>query len=66
MWLKEGWEWNPFTGDKEIAGPELMRAAMEGNIAWDDAGGMRITDAPYGIASPTRSITKIGTSKVAE
>ncbi|KAF8854091.1 DNA glycosylase, partial [Acephala macrosclerotiorum] len=44
MWLKEGFEWDPFTGDKEVASPELMRAAMEGRIAWDDQGGMRIID----------------------
>lgn len=44
MWLKEGFEWNPFTGAKEVASPELLRAAMEGRIAWDDRGGMRILD----------------------
>jgi methyl-CpG-binding domain protein 4 len=44
MWLKEGFEWDPFTGEKEVAGEELMRAALEGRIAWDDAGGMRILD----------------------
>jgi hypothetical protein len=46
MWLKEGFEWDPFTGEKEVAGEELMRAAMEGRIAWDDKGGMRILDVP--------------------
>ncbi|KAN0122722.1 hypothetical protein V8E51_001048 [Hyaloscypha variabilis] len=46
MWLKEGFEWDPFTGDKEAARPQLMRAAMEGRIAWDDQGGMRILDEP--------------------
>ncbi|KAI9640769.1 hypothetical protein NHQ30_010609 [Ciborinia camelliae] len=44
MWLKEGFEWDPFTGEKEVAGEELMRAAMEGRIAWDDGGGMRILE----------------------
>ncbi|RDL40029.1 uncharacterized protein BP5553_00008 [Venustampulla echinocandica] len=42
MWLKEGFEWDPFTGEKEVAGKELMSAAIEGRIAWDDFGGMRI------------------------
>ena len=42
MWLKEGFEWDPFTGEKEVATEELMRAAMAGKIAWDDQGGMRI------------------------
>jgi methyl-CpG-binding domain protein 4 len=54
MWLKEGFEWDPFTGDKEAARPELMRAAMEGRIAWDDQGGMRILDEPMS-ASPSKS-----------
>ncbi|KAB8302086.1 hypothetical protein EYC80_005537 [Monilinia laxa] len=44
MWLKEGFEWDPFTGEKEVAGTDLLRAAMEGRIAWDDAGGMRILE----------------------
>lgn len=46
MWLKEGFEWDPFTGEKEVASERLMRAAMEGKIAWDDMGGMRILDDP--------------------
>jgi methyl-CpG-binding domain protein 4 len=44
MWLKEGFEWDPFTGDKEVASERLTRAAMEGKIVWDDKGGMRIVD----------------------
>jgi hypothetical protein len=44
MWLKEGFEWDPLTGEKDVASPELMRAAMEGRVAWDDRGGMRILD----------------------
>jgi hypothetical protein len=46
MWLKEGFEWDPFTGEKAVASERLMRAAMEGKIAWDDMGGMRILDDP--------------------
>lgn len=42
MWLKEGFEWDPFTGEKDVASPELTRAAMEGRVVWDDQGGMRI------------------------
>jgi methyl-CpG-binding domain protein 4 len=42
MWLKEGFEWDPFTGEKDVARQELMKAAIEGRIAWDDVGGMRI------------------------
>lgn len=49
MWLKEGFEWDPITGDKEVARPEMMSAAIEGRIAWDDKGGMRMLD---GIVDP--------------
>lgn len=49
MWLKEGFGWDPFTGEKEVADKELMKAAMEGRIAWDDAGGMRILDKAMNI-----------------
>ncbi|KAF7949342.1 uncharacterized protein EAE97_002851 [Botrytis byssoidea] len=45
MWLKEGFEWDPITGEKEVAGKEVMRAALEGRIAWDEGGGMRILDS---------------------
>jgi methyl-CpG-binding domain protein 4 len=44
MWLKEGFEWDPFTGEKEVANEGLMRAAIEGRVAWDDMGGMRILE----------------------
>jgi methyl-CpG-binding domain protein 4 len=57
MWLKEGFEWDPFTGEKEVAGPELMSAAMEGRIEWDDEGGMRILDeAP---SSPVKGVSQL-------
>ncbi|KAF7959157.1 hypothetical protein EAE96_002672 [Botrytis aclada] len=44
MWLKEGFEWDPVTGEKDVADKEVMRAACEGRIAWDDGGGLRILD----------------------
>ncbi|KAG9248347.1 hypothetical protein BJ878DRAFT_532017 [Calycina marina] len=40
MWLKEGLEWDPFTGEKEVASQELMRAAINRNIVRDEEGGM--------------------------
>ncbi|KAM3077583.1 hypothetical protein ACMFMG_006919 [Clarireedia jacksonii] len=42
MWLKEGFEWDPCTGEKEVARVELLRAAGEGRVAWDEEGGLRI------------------------
>lgn len=59
MWLKEGFEWDPFSGDKEVASERLMKAAIDGRIAWDDMGGMRILDDTdndvvlRGLESPT-------------
>lgn len=42
MWLKEGFLWNPQTGDKEVADSKLMMAALEGRILWDDINGLKI------------------------
>ena len=44
MWLKEGFEWDPFTGEKEVASPQLTRSAMAGRIAWGDKGGISVLD----------------------
>lgn len=44
MWLKEGFSWDPITGEKEVADRELMEAAIAGKITWDDWGGMRIVE----------------------
>ena len=49
MWLKEGFKWDPETGEKEVAGKELMEAAITGKIAWDDLGGLRIIGNEGGI-----------------
>lgn len=42
MWLKEGFDWDPLSGNKEVARPELMEAALEGRLEWDELGGMKI------------------------
>jgi len=44
MWLKEGFSWDPVTGEKDVANRELMEAAIAGKIVWDDRGEMRIVD----------------------
>jgi hypothetical protein len=36
MWLKEGWRWDPLTGEKEVASEDLMRRAHEGGVKWDE------------------------------
>jgi methyl-CpG-binding domain protein 4 len=36
MWLREGWEWDPLTGNKHKAAPALMREASDGIATWDE------------------------------
>jgi methyl-CpG-binding domain protein 4 len=36
MWLREGWEWDPLTGEKKKATPGLMREASDGVATWDE------------------------------
>jgi len=36
MWLREGWEWDPLTGNKKKAAPALMREASDGIATWDE------------------------------
>ena len=46
MWMREGWEWDPATGDKTVLRAELQRAVEEGRVEWDDTGGLRILHEP--------------------
>jgi len=59
MWLRNGWEWNPLTGQKQIASDEILRRARKGGTAhergdgkWDlkDKGGQAesLADQPRG------------------
>ncbi|GAB7357215.1 hypothetical protein MBLNU459_g8196t2 [Dothideomycetes sp. NU459] len=36
MWLREGWEWDPLTGDRHPASVRAMREANAGEAAWQD------------------------------
>lgn len=44
MWMKEGWEWDPHTGEKTVLRPEMERAVNEGRVEYDDSGGLRILE----------------------
>lgn len=35
MWLKEGWAWDAYTGNRVKASKELMSAARRGGIVWE-------------------------------
>lgn len=46
MWMKEGWEWDPVTGDKKALRPEMAAAVNERRVEYDDTGGLRILNEP--------------------
>lgn len=37
-WLREGFAWDPLTGEKEVAAAELRDQAEHGHMSWDDPG----------------------------
>ncbi|KAH0282496.1 DNA glycosylase, partial [Aureobasidium sp. EXF-3399] len=47
MWLREGWEWDPLTGNKKKAAPALMREASDGIATWDEP----VAPNPHGEAT---------------
>lgn len=42
MWMREGWEWDPVTGELTVLREELQRAVNEGRVEYDDTGALRI------------------------
>jgi hypothetical protein len=44
MWMKEGWEWDPITGDRTVLREELRNAVNEGRVEYDDRGGLKLKD----------------------
>ncbi|KAK4457897.1 hypothetical protein QBC42DRAFT_235314, partial [Cladorrhinum samala] len=44
MWMREGWEWDPVTGEKGPLREEMRRAVDEGRVVYDDEGGLVILD----------------------
>ncbi|RSM06930.1 hypothetical protein CDV31_008862 [Fusarium ambrosium] len=46
MWMKEGWEWDPVSGERTVLREEMQRAVNEGRVEYDDTGGLRILDEP--------------------
>ncbi|KAK0666244.1 hypothetical protein QBC41DRAFT_154859 [Cercophora samala] len=42
MWMREGWEWDPATGDREPLREELRKAVDEGRVGYDDNGSLVI------------------------
>ncbi|KHO00005.1 methyl-CpG-binding domain-containing protein 4 [Metarhizium album ARSEF 1941] len=44
MWMREGWEWDPETGERQVLRPELEAAVNEGRVEYDKTGGLRILE----------------------
>ncbi|TLD20542.1 hypothetical protein PspLS_08406, partial [Pyricularia sp. CBS 133598] len=45
MWMREGWDWDPVTGEKEVLSDELRRAVNESRVGYDDSGKLRIVES---------------------
>lgn len=39
MWLRNGWEWNPLTGERKLASDEILRRASRGGTAHEKGDG---------------------------
>ena len=46
MWMREGWEWDPNTGELNILREELRQAVNERRVAYDDFGNLQIIAEP--------------------
>ncbi|KAJ6787888.1 hypothetical protein PWT90_07818 [Aphanocladium album] len=42
MWMREGWEWDPATGERKVLREEMRRAVNEGRVAYDIYGELQI------------------------
>ncbi|EGX92101.1 pre-mRNA splicing factor [Cordyceps militaris CM01] len=42
MWMREGWEWDPATGERTVLREEMRRAVEEGRVEYDIYGGLQI------------------------
>ncbi|UNI14899.1 hypothetical protein JDV02_001479 [Purpureocillium takamizusanense] len=49
MWMREGWEWDPVTGDRTVLSEEVRVAVDQGRVEYDETGGLRILEEPRGI-----------------
>ncbi|PHH70353.1 hypothetical protein CDD80_6064 [Ophiocordyceps camponoti-rufipedis] len=44
MWMREGWEWDPKTGDRTVLREAMRRAVEEGRVEYDETGGLRMDE----------------------
>ncbi|RYO76865.1 hypothetical protein DL766_008838 [Monosporascus sp. MC13-8B] len=43
LWMQEGWDWDPETGERGVLSEDVLRAVQEGRVEWDFTGELRIT-----------------------
>ncbi|GAB1311148.1 Methylated-DNA-binding protein3 [Madurella fahalii] len=48
MWMREGWEWDPLTGEREPLRDEMRMAVEMGRVGYDDRGNLVILDQVAG------------------
>ncbi|KAI2635184.1 DNA glycosylase [Xylaria nigripes] len=46
MWMREGWRWDPETGEKVVLEDRLGRAVQEGRVGYDEKGDLKILEEP--------------------
>lgn len=46
--MREGWEWDPLTGEREPLREEMRMAVDEGHVGYDDSGNLVILDREVG------------------
>ncbi|KAI0136305.1 hypothetical protein BJ170DRAFT_710280 [Xylariales sp. AK1849] len=42
MWMRDGWHWDPVTGEREVLSEDLRKAVDEGRVEWDNTGALQI------------------------
>ncbi|EPE04782.1 pre-mrna splicing factor [Ophiostoma piceae UAMH 11346] len=51
MWMREGWDWDPKTGDRTVLREELRRAVNEGRVGYNAKGELQIVKEATEITS---------------
>lgn len=50
MWMREGWEWDPVSGERIVLREEMRRAVDERRVGYDDHGGLVILPQPLRVS----------------
>jgi hypothetical protein len=53
LWMREGWNWDPFTGERTILEQEMREAVNAGRVCWDGTGTLVILEADSLTPSPS-------------